>query len=51
MGKGRDLMDGKFAYLTKYPSQTELEVGFVGFVLCQWNNFENKLVQAGEYRD
>ena len=43
MGKGRDLMDGKIAYLTKQPFQTELVVGCNGFVLHQWNNFENKL--------
>ena len=51
MGKNRDLMDGKFAYLTKHPSQTGLEVGCAGFVLCQWNNVENKLgLSCGKLR-
>ena len=44
-------MDSKFAYLTKQPSQTELEVGCAGFVLCQWNNVENKLgLSCGKLR-
>ena len=36
-------MDGEIGYLTKQPFQTELVVGCNGFVLHQWNNFENKL--------